>query len=135
MCDRIPEVIGAVLCDQQGETIVSALGRAPVPPEAREKAQEHVPSRLDLNIPVGEFLVRLAGAEPCALLRSLQVTHAERGAGALDAYVARYGTVDLVVEQLPDDLYLLVVLRRPASVGRTRHYTQQAAKQLRAFLD
>ena len=135
MCDRIPHAIGAVLCDQQGESIVSALGRAQVPPLARERAQDHVPSRLDLNIPVGEFLVRLAGAEPCALLRQIQATQNERNAGTLAAYVARYDEVDVVVEQLPDDLYLFVVVRRPSVVGRTRYHTLHACERLRAFLD
>ena len=135
VCDRVPEVIGAVLCDQQGETIVSALGQATVPPEANERAKDHVPNRIDLNIPVGEFLVRLAGAEPCAVIRQLQAAQTEQGAGSLDAYVARYSQVDLIVEQLPEELYLFIALRRPASVGRTRFYTRRAAQQLQAFLD
>ena len=135
VCDRVPEAIGAVLCDQQGETIVSALGQADVPPAANRKAKEHVPSRMGLNMPVSEFLVRLAGAEPCALVRQIQAAQREQGAGTLDAYVARYVEVDVVVEQLPEDLYLFVALRRPASIGRTRYYTRNAARELQVFLD
>ena len=135
VCDHVPQVIGAVLCDSQGESIVSALGLAEVPPMARQRAKEHVPTNMGLNMPVNEFLVRLAGAEPCALMRQLQMAQIERGAGTLDAYVARYEDVDVVVEQLPDDLYLFVALRRPVTLGRVRFYTQQAARDLEVFLD
>ena len=135
MCDKVPEVIGAVLCDQQGESIVSAMGQSDVPDAARALAKEHVPTRMGLNMPVSEFLVRLAGAEPCALIRQLQMAQNESDAGTLDAYVARYAAVDVVVEQLPEDLYLFVALRRPASIGRTRYFTRQAAQELQAFLD
>ncbi len=135
VCDRIPRAIGAVLCDQHGETIVSVLGAADVPPEARDRAKEHVPTRIGLNMPVNEFLVRLAGAEPCALLRQLQVANDGYAAGVLDGYVARYAEVDLIVEPLPEDLYLLVVLRRPASVGHARYHTGRVARRLQAFLD
>ena len=135
VCDQIPEAIGVVLCDQQGETIVSALGNSDVPPDAQSRAKEHVPSRMGLNMPVNEFLVRLAGAEPCALLRQIQAAQNERGAGTLDAYVARYAEVDLIVEQLPEDLYLFVALRRPASVGVARRFTQAAAKRLEALVE
>ncbi len=135
VCDKVPEVIGAVLCDQQGESIVSALGTADAPPEAHDKAKEHVPTQMGLSMPVGEFLVRLAGAEPCGLIRQLQMAQNERGAGTLDAYVARYAEIDIIVEQLPEDLYLFVALRRPASIGRTRFFTRQAAKELEVFLE
>lgn len=135
VCDRVPQVIGAVLCDQQGESIVSALGSADVPPMARQRAKDHVPTNMGLNMPVSEFLVRLAGAEPCALMRQLQMAQIERGAGALDGYVARYADVDVVVEQLPEDLYLFVALRRPVTLGHVRFYTQQAARDLQAFLE
>ncbi|MEL7370821.1 MAG: hypothetical protein AAFN74_18010 [Myxococcota bacterium] len=135
ICDRVPEVIGAVLCDQQGETIVSAMGRSEVPPEANERAKEHVPHTMDLDMPVNEFLVRLAGAEPCGLVRQIQAAQNERAAGTLDAYVARYAEVDLIVEQLPEDLYLFVALRRPASIGAARRFTRIAARELEPFLE
>lgn len=68
LCDRLPSAIGAVLCDFEGESVVAALGAAPVPPDAEARAREHVPRALALTMPVKEFLIRLAGAEPCALL-------------------------------------------------------------------
>ena len=114
---------------------MSALGSGEVPPTARERATDHVPDRMEINMPVNEFLVRLAGAEPCAIIRQLQAAQNERGAGTLDAYVARYAEIDLIVEQLPEDLYLFVALRRPATVGLARYHTRKAARALQVFLD
>lgn len=134
LCRAVPEAIGAALCDFEGETVVSALGRAGVPPEAIVRAKEHVPRNLELSMPVAQFLVRLAGAEPCALLEQFATAGRAGGAGAIAGLEARYGAVETLVERLPEDFYVVVVLRRPAVLGRARHHLRRAAAALAPHL-
>jgi len=130
LCAKVPEAIGAVLCDFEGETVVTALGRAEPPVEAAARAAEHVPKNLALTMPVAQFLVRLAGAEPCAPLRLFSETCLRHRVGELGALEAQYATVELLVERLPEDFYVVVVLRRPALPGRARYHLRRAAVAL-----
>ncbi|MCK6550673.1 hypothetical protein L6R52_32850 [Myxococcota bacterium] len=120
LCDQLPAAIGAVLCDFEGESVVAALGAAPVPPEAEARAREHVPRAMALTMPVGEFLMRLAGAEPCALLRLFGAPGEQHGSGAIEWIELRYEAIDMLVRRLPSDFYLVVVLRRPAVIAEAK---------------
>ena len=130
LCGAVPKAIGAVLCDFEGETVVSALGRAPPPPEAAARAKDHVPKALALTMPVGEFLVRLGGAEPCALLPLFGDRGRARGAGELRTLVLRYAAIELLIQRLPNDFYLVLVLARPAVRALAERHLLAAAAQL-----
>lgn len=130
LCQAVPSAIGAVLCDFEGETVVSALGPAAPPKEAELRAKEHVPRALALTMPVGEFLVRLVGAEPCALLRLFGDGGRVRGAGELAALEVQYEEVELLIRRLPNDFYLVLVLRRPAVRGTARWHLGRIATAL-----
>lgn len=114
LCRASPSVIGGVVCDFDGETVVSAVGAAGLPPGAELRALEHVPRTMTLAMPVAELLVRLAGAEPCALLRLFGGSSGQLGAGPVEVLRLRYEAVELIVRTLPDDYYLVMVLARPA---------------------
>lgn len=126
----VPDAIGAALCDFEGETVVTALGAAAPPPEAAAQATDHVPRTLELAMPVAEFLVRLAGAEPCSTMRLLDETSTRHGAGSITAFEVRYAAVELLVRRLPEDFYVVLVLRRPALTARAEHHLRKAATAL-----
>jgi hypothetical protein len=126
LCAAVPEAIGAVLCDYEGETVVSVIGSAGVPPEAKTEALQHVPKTIGVPAAVEEFLVRLAGAEPCALLRGFGTAAAGRGAGILSALECRYEHVELLIQCLPNDYYIVLILRRPAITASARRYLTSA---------
>ncbi len=130
LCAAVPETIGAVLCDYEGETVVNALGKAAPPDEAKDRATEHVPKNLALTMPVAEFLVRLAGAEPCALLRQFMVGNQAAGGGQLHSFSTGYEHVVMLVHRLPEDFYIVLVLRQPAVEGRARFHLARAAEIL-----
>lgn len=127
---QVPGSIGAVLCDFEGETVVLARGDANAPDEAEDMARDHLPKAMALTMPVQEFLLRLGGAEPCGLLRMFGELGAKGGAGQLTHLELRYETVDLLVDRLPNDFYLVLVLRRPAVSGVARHAARIAARLL-----
>lgn len=130
LCAAVPEAIGAVLCDYEGETVVNALGSAAPPAEAEARASDHVPKNLPLTMPVAEFLVRLAGAEPCALLRQFVVGNRAGAGGQLRSFSTVYEQVEMLVHCLPEDFYVVLVVRRPAIEGRARFHLAQAAEIL-----
>ncbi|MGF1509585.1 MAG: hypothetical protein ACFB9M_08810 [Myxococcota bacterium] len=132
---RTQGVVGGVVCDDAGETVVSALGVAELPERARENASEHVPRRLPLSIPVSEFLLRLGSAEVCGLLRRLQTASGKRGVGSLTTIQLRYGEVDLLVRTLPQDFYLVVVVRRPTLLSVVAERLHRAGAKLKAELE
>jgi hypothetical protein len=129
---ELPEAIGAVVCDEEGETVMAMLGRADIPPEAEDRALEHVPRTLALEMPVGQFLLRLCGAEASTLIRTLDTHSRSRGAGAFASLHARYERVEVIVEPLRDDYYLVLVLDRP-TLGRARFWMQDAHRFLAAI--
>lgn len=130
LCARVPEAVGAVLCDFEGETVVTRLGAAAPPSAAALRAQDHVPKTLAMQMPVAEFLMRLAAAEPCAPLRHFAACTRAGGFGAVHGLEARYAEVEILTECLPEDFYLVLVLRRPSLSFRARHHLQQAARRL-----
>ena len=127
LCLEVPDAIGAVLCDFEGETVVMALGAGDPPPEALARAQEHVPRALGLEMPLKAFLMRLAGAEPCALLRLFQGRCEIGHAGALQGLTMRYAEVDLLVERLPEDFYVVLAVRRPEVTAQALRAVRRAA--------
>jgi hypothetical protein len=130
LLDHLPRAIGAVVCDWEGEAIACALGAADVPAGAKELARDHVPRALELTMPVSEFLIRLGAAEPAALLRMFEESGKKRGTGELSWLEARYEAVEMLVCRLPNEFYLVVVLRRPAVAAEARRHMVRASAML-----
>jgi hypothetical protein len=131
---RTEGVVGGVLCDDEGETVVSAQGTAELPPQAHARAADHVPRSLPLSVPVPEFLLRLGSAETCGLLRSFQRTGRDKLAGALRTLQVRYAALDVLVHTLPQDFYLVLVVRRPTLLSTVAAKLQDASRQLAPHL-
>ena len=130
LCRSVPHSIGAVLCDFDGETVVSALGSAPIPAAAEVRAREQMPRSLASSIAPRELLMRIGGAEPCALLRLFGEAGPSRGAGDLMDLEMRYDEVEMLVRRLPNEYYLVLVLRRPAITARARREVRRAGDLL-----
>ena len=130
----VPEAIGAVVCDFEGEAVVSSLGDAPLPHEAVDHAMDHVPKQIPLQMPIGQFLMRLAGAEPCALLRMIDQHGLKRGAGTVRSLHVCYEKVEILVDPLPSDYYLVLVLRRPALASHARFHLRDATLRISEYV-
>lgn len=130
----VPEALGAIVCDFEGETVVSVVGGAPLPRDAEARAMEHVPKRIPLEMPIGEFLIRLAGAEPCSILRHIDQQGRSLGAGGIRSLHARYESVEVLVDPLPSDYYLVLVLKRPALAAHARFELRKASLALQHCL-
>ena len=130
LCARVPRAIGAIVCDWEGEAIACALGRIGVGKEAEERAKEHVPRAISLTMPVPEFLVRLAAAEPAGLLRMFGQTGERFGTGGLTSMEVAYRDIAILIDRLPNDFYLMMLLRRPAVTSTAKHYMDEASRLL-----
>lgn len=131
---EVPGVLGAVLCDHEGETVVARLGATPIPAEVASEARRHVPRTLRDTVATGEYLLRLAGAEPCALLALFAQKCQAVGAGRLEALELGFQAVGLLVTRLPEDFYLVMVLDRrgPNGFGPARRAARRLAPVLAA---
>lgn len=134
LCDGIAASIGAVVCDYEGETVVSANGRAGVPQGAVERALSQLPRTMQSAVSSREFLLRVVGAEPCGLLRSFGERAQARGVGALDGFEARFAEVDLLVRRLPEDYYVVLALRRPCVMAIAREKLDKTVPVLAEYI-
>ncbi|MBK8013317.1 MAG: hypothetical protein IPK13_18425 [Deltaproteobacteria bacterium] len=134
LCGRVPEAIAAVLCDFEGELVVSARGEAQLPEGAEESLFDHVPRARRLTIPEPEYLLRLAAAEPCAILRMFHESGARIGLGALREIEVRYASVDMLVRQLSHEYYVVLFLRRPSLMALARHGLRAAGLAIEPHL-
>ncbi|MEM1025696.1 MAG: hypothetical protein AAGJ19_18610 [Myxococcota bacterium] len=112
LCEN-PEVVGAVLCDDEGEMVATSRGPAELPVGAEEQAVRHMPSALSADVPAPEFLLRLGSAETCGPLRLMQRIAKRGAAGEVQIVAVRYRELDVLVHALPEDFYVVVFVRRP----------------------
>ncbi len=128
----VPGALGAVLCDFEGEAVVTRWGVGPLPPDVEAEAQKHVPNAVRSQVSVGQYLLRLAAAEPCALLMTFSRKTLSRHGGPLDTLEIAYRNVGLVVLSLPEDFYLVIVLdrKRIRSFGHARRVAQKLRPRL-----
>jgi hypothetical protein len=89
---------------------------------------------MQLEMPVGEFLVRLVGAECCGLVRMVDRVLHEQLDGPLSGLHLRYRDLDLLLQPLPEDFYLLVLLRRPLLLPVLQMHVRDAHSALAAQL-
>jgi predicted regulator of Ras-like GTPase activity (Roadblock/LC7/MglB family) len=130
LCAQVPRAIGAVVCDWEGEAIACAIGRGDAPKGAEARAREHVPRAITLTMPVSEFLVRLAAAEPAGLLRTFEESGARFGTGGLTSMQVSYAEISVLIDRLPNDFYLMLLLRRPAITAAAKRHMDEARRLL-----
>lgn len=134
LCASLPEAIGAIVCDFEGEAVVWAVGAATPPEGAERNALSRIPRALQPTMPWVEFLLRISGAEPCALLRLFGERSAARGVGGIVDLDLRFEAIDLLVRALPEDYYVMLALRRPALAGLARDSLDRARKHLATLI-
>lgn len=131
---RSPQVIGAVLCDDEGEAVFVSSGEAELPSGATARASEHMPRTMALDVPERDFLLRLGSAETCGLLRVLQRVAQTRGAGAVEFVHLRYAHVDVILRALPEDFYVAVFVKSSNAAPGVRARILRALPGLEAEL-
>lgn len=127
LCAAVPRAIGVVLADDDGESVVTVRGSAPLPHGARAEAERHIPRALAATTDVEQLALRLAGAEPSAVLRVLGPRHGR-------AYEVRHGAVDVLVERVDDELYVALFVLRPVLRAQARPALLGTVRALRAAL-
>src|SRR5688572_29004589 len=133
LCTRLPEAIGAILCDSEGEAVVHAIGAADPPDGAERNAESRIPRSFIDSMSLREFLLRVSGAEPCPLLQMFRERSEARGFGPIAGLDLSFGAIELLVRCLPDDYYLMLALRRPTIRARAVVALDQARAELAAF--
>lgn len=119
--------LGAVLCDFEGEAVVTQVGTTPLSADVAEEALKHVPRGVASHHAPEEFLLRLGGAEPCALLALFGRSTRSAGGGELEGFELRFKRVGVIVERLPEDYYLtiVVVLSTAGGLAEARRVAQR----------
>src|SRR5262245_18853795 len=131
---ELPEAIGAIVCDGEGEAVVSVLGASPPPPGAEEQARSRIPSKLAPAMSLSEFLLRVGGAEPCGLIAQLEECGTTRRVGALDGFDLRFSELDVLVRRLPEQYYVMLALRRPSARALAGARLETARARLAALI-
>ena len=134
ICETIPETIGVIMCDQEGEKVVGVAGKATLPTGAADRARSQLPANMQSEISSREFVLRIVGAEPCALLRLLDERGQASGAGRVDSFDLRYRELDLLVQRLPEEYYVVLALRRPNVIALAREALSSAAEAIEVEL-
>ncbi len=130
LCAELPDALGIVLADADGESIVTVRGPAPLPSGTEAEVRRHLPRALESTIALDVFALRLAGAEPSPVLRALAERARSAGAGPLVAYEVRYRAVEVLVSAVDEELYVALFLRRPAQLDRARARLRHARASL-----
>ena len=130
LCLDLPDAIGAIVCDHEGESVVHAYGASPPPIEAEAEARARMPRDFQSQLGAREFLLRLAGAEPCAVLRLIEQGGLRQGAGALSSLELRFAAVEMLIRRLPEEFYVMLALKRPTLKARARMRLDSAARDL-----
>ncbi|MFO0724678.1 MAG: hypothetical protein U1E65_12925 [Myxococcota bacterium] len=128
----VPEALGAILCDFEGEAVVLAAGAAPLLDAQHEVALAHVPRALGPEVAMADLWLRLAGAVPGGVLHQVGEVHRPHGRVAL--VELGFEEAHVLIHGLPDDYYVLLALRRPALVARARQALSRAAQHLAGLL-
>jgi hypothetical protein len=126
----IPRAIGAIVCDYEGEAVVHALGRESLSPAVERGARSLMPREFETAMSVEEFMLKLIGAEPCALFRSFEDPSRGHGVGGMIALELRYQDLDLLVRRLPDEYYVCLLLRPPALIATAQRRLAEATRAL-----
>lgn len=114
---EVQGVLGAILCDGEGEAVLTRVGPSPLSPPMEREARSHVPDSLHSEEALVDFLLRLAGAEPSALLASLRARTVAGGGGELEGLEIGFRAVRVVVVELGKEYYLVTVLDRASARG------------------
>lgn len=111
---HLPGVFGAVLCDHEGEAVIARFGPEPLPEAALHHVASQVPKAVREDAASSDYLLRLAGAEPCAMLALMQQRSERAEAGAIEGVEIGYRRVRVALLRLPEDYYLAVFARAGA---------------------
>lgn len=127
----LPGIYGAILCDFEGEAVMVRFGEEPLPEGALDHATSQVPHAVRADAASGEYLLRLAGAEPCALVALFQQRSSAGGAGELEAFELGFRRVRVTVIRLPEEYYLAVFAR---SDGAPAGWVRRVCDRVRPIL-
>jgi len=107
----IPEAIGAIFLDDDGETV-------------------------DFVTRHGEpFDLKVEGAYQGLFTRQLDSTFSTAGIGALEYFVVEGEELATLTHILPDGYYVVLVARKPVARARAQHHLRQTAKMLARELE
>lgn len=132
LCQSVPSAIGAVLCDLDGEQIAGAEGAAPLPARALERAQSQLPQTLRDTQPERQLVLRLATADVIRWVHGLAAV--APSSGKVLAIELRYGSAEILIQTLPEDHYLVLVLARPCVTALARHHLDAAGRTLATWI-
>jgi predicted regulator of Ras-like GTPase activity (Roadblock/LC7/MglB family) len=100
----VPEALGAVLADSEGEAVEWVSNRDGPP-----------------------FELRVEGAVQAVTLRHLGRVTAANGGGSLESYALVGGRLATLTQLLPHGYYVVLVARRSGSLGLARFHLRRAA--------
>ncbi len=123
-------MIGAVVGDFEGETVVAALGEQQLSASVLASANSHIPQQMSLSMSPAMFLLRLAGAESSALLHQLREIHASQDGGAVRNVEWNYCQLRYVFALMPEDYWILVVQPSSTPAGALRWRLRSLAPRM-----
>lgn len=129
---QCPGTFGVLLCDYEGETVMSRFGDTEVSSVVLDAAASQLPGSLRTKVEAKEYLLRVVGAELCPLLAQFDRVTQNADEGPLIGFELVFEHIDLVVRRLPDDYYLAFVLGKGRGLGAARYWADRLAPSLSA---
>lgn len=102
----VPEAIGAIFLDEEGETVEFVTGHGQ------------------------PFDLKVEGAYQGIFTRLLGAAAATTGIGKLELFVAEGAELVTLTHLLPAGYYVVLVARKPVARARARHHLRRAARLL-----
>jgi len=138
LCELVPEALGAAVCDADGESLALAIGAADFPEcgwelirtaMPRQFAEEH--RSLDES---KQFVLRQWAAEPSRSSGILNRAHLTAGASEPSQFSLRFDEFELLVHVMVEQMYVVLVVRRPCVTPIAARYLAMAGARLGAML-
>lgn len=107
----VPEAVGAIFLDEEGETV-------------------------DFVTRHGEpFDLKVEGAVQGLFTRQIESTSTYAGIGSLEYFVIEGTELATLTHVLPDDYYVVLVVRKPVVRARAQHHLRETAKMIARELE
>ncbi len=130
LAESTPAAFGAVLCDEEGETVALYEGCQPPPLGLVARVETQFPRALARPVSAAACLIRWMGSEWRAVSHGFQGLATGTGAGPTLGLELNFSEFQVLVRPLPEDYALCLFLRPPSVMALARRSLERAGQTI-----